>query len=68
MIELLTEKEAARRMRFAPGYLRKLRVTGGSPPFIRIGRSIRYRPEDLDGWIERHMSTSTSDIGRESVR
>ena len=26
----------------------------GEIPHVRIGRSVRYRPEDLDAYIQRH--------------
>lgn len=35
----------------AEATLAKLRCCGGSPRFIRFGRSIRYRPSALDDWI-----------------
>lgn len=41
--------------------LRKLRIVGGGPPFIKIGKAVRYRPSDLDAWLTaRMMSTTTA--------
>lgn len=48
----LTTDEAAQRLGVSSSLLEKLRVYSPekSPPFIRIGRAIRYRPGDLDAW------------------
>ena len=43
----LTEKEAAERLRVSPKTLRNWRSRGERPDFIKIGRSIRYRPVDI---------------------
>jgi hypothetical protein len=42
-------------------YLEKLRVKGGGPAYRKIGRLVRYRPADLDDWIEKGRRISTSD-------
>lgn len=48
----LTTEEAARRLGISSSLLEKLRVytPEKSPPFMRIGRAIRYRTADLDAW------------------
>ena len=33
-------------------YLDKLRLTGGGPAFIRLGRAVVYNDADLDAWIQ----------------
>ncbi len=45
--------------------LERWRLTGAGPPYTKIGRTIRYAIEDLDGWMARHRRTSTSDLGPE---
>ena len=40
--------------------LEKLRVYGGGPPYVKIGRAVRYRLEDLDHWVECRLQDSTS--------
>jgi predicted DNA-binding transcriptional regulator AlpA len=40
--------------------LDKLRVTGGGPAFIKIGKRVIYDPADLDAWIAQHRRSSTS--------
>jgi predicted DNA-binding transcriptional regulator AlpA len=37
---------------FTPHYYDQLRSQGKGPPYIRIGRSIRYDLDEYDKWIE----------------
>lgn len=54
----LTDKEASVYIGMGESWLRHGRVTGARfdripcPPFIKIGRSVRYLIEDLDFWLE----------------
>lgn len=56
----LTEKEAANYIGLAVGTLQKTRILGvvggrmAPPPFVRLGRYIRYLKRDLDRWLEDH--------------
>ena len=61
---LLTTREAAERLGLSPRTLERYRVTGEGPRFRKIGRWVRYTPEDLDRWLEECTRTSTSDDGR----
>jgi excisionase family DNA binding protein len=62
--DLLTVKEAAEDRRCSKSYLDKLRVYGGGPPFLRIGkRKILYRKSDLDAWTASRRYNSTSEYG-----
>jgi predicted DNA-binding transcriptional regulator AlpA len=44
----------------------KLRLTGGGPAFIKLGRRVVYRIEDLDAWLAENRRRSTSDTGNKS--
>ena len=54
----LTEQQAAQYLSMSRSFLRQGRMNGDrdgrtpSPPFLKIGRSIRYLKEDLDTWLE----------------
>ena len=53
----LTENAAAEYIGMSVGYLRISRMRGAkkctsAPPFVRIGKAIRYLPHDLDDWLE----------------
>lgn len=41
-------------------YLELAAVRGGGPPFLKIGRSVRYRRGDVRKWLEEHRIESTS--------
>ncbi len=61
--KLLTTREAAERLGLSPRTLERYRVTGEGPRFRKIGRWVRYTPEDLEKWLEGCARTSTSDDG-----
>lgn len=58
---LLTESEAAKRLGVSSWTLLRFRQVGGrraetaGPAFVKIGKSIRYRPADLERWIENQI-------------
>jgi excisionase family DNA binding protein len=55
---LLMEVQAAKLLSVSPRTLQNWRIAGEGPPFIRIGRAIRYRREDILRWIEAHTVSS----------
>jgi predicted DNA-binding transcriptional regulator AlpA len=36
------------------------RVKGLGPSFVKIGAAVRYRPEDVQAWIDSRVFSSTS--------
>lgn len=54
----LTEIETSQYIGMSRSFLRQSRMEGNrlgrtpAPPFIKIGRSIRYLKDDLDMWLE----------------
>jgi excisionase family DNA binding protein len=48
---LLTAHEAAALLSVSASYLAKARMRGEGPRYVKIGRAVRYRTADLDGWI-----------------
>jgi predicted DNA-binding transcriptional regulator AlpA len=61
---LLSTATAAAYLGFQPQTLRKWRVSGEGPPYIRLGDSPRarvaYRLADLDAWLEARTWRSTA--------
>ncbi len=48
----LTERDAASYVCMSRFFLRQHRQTGrGGPPYVRLGRSVRYRVVDLEAWL-----------------
>ena len=61
---LLTETEVSKIIGFSPRTLQKWRYSGDGPTFVRVSaRAVRYRPGDLEKWIEGRLRSSTSDRG-----
>ena len=58
---LLNESSVAKRLHCEVKTLQAWRCRGGGPPFIRVGRLIRYSPDDVREWIESRRVRSTSD-------
>ena len=38
-----------------------LRLSGGGPRYVKLGRSVAYLREELDTWLRSKLRTSTSD-------
>ncbi len=55
-----TEQETAAYIGMSRSFLRQARMEGQrknrtiAPPFIKIGRAVRYLKEDLDQWLDSH--------------
>ena len=53
-----SEIEASKYISMSRSFLRQARMDGNrenrtpAPPFIKIGRTVRYLREDLDAWLE----------------
>jgi predicted DNA-binding transcriptional regulator AlpA len=58
---LLTPKEGADRLKVSLSWLAKARMRGDGPPFIRVGRSIRYSEAALQQWMKSRQRLSTSE-------
>lgn len=38
------------------------RCNGEGPPFVKIGRSVRYRLSDVEAWLKQQERQSTSEV------
>ncbi|WP_020162154.1 helix-turn-helix transcriptional regulator [Cycloclasticus pugetii] len=64
MSHLLTTKQAANFLSVSAAFLERDRWAGARIPFIKLGtRSIRYREEDLERYIQQQVRFSTSEEG-----
>lgn len=59
---LLPCAEAARILNLSISWLAKARMRGDGPPFIKLGRSIRYSEEALRQWMKSRQRFSTGEI------
>ncbi len=60
---LLTTTEAEQILGVHAGFLNKDRVEKARIPFVKIGRSVRYRRPDIEAFIAANVRKSTSDRG-----
>jgi len=61
MQPLLTQDEVADQLKLSVRTVERLRVSGTGPKFLRILRSIRYRPSDVEAWQTSRIVGSTSE-------
>lgn len=54
-------RDASEHVGLSESTLEKRRLTGDGPPFVKIGRAVRYRICDLDAWIAAQLTQSTSE-------
>jgi len=59
----LSASQAADLLGLATSTLAKMRLSGGGPAFIKMGRRVAYRPADIEAWLASHRRISTSDVG-----
>lgn len=53
--KLLTDIELSRVRNIPLGTLRAGRVQGYGPPFIKLGRTVRYRLADVDRYLDSRL-------------
>ncbi len=54
----LDERAAAERLGVKPSTLRAWRQRGQGPAFVRLGRAIRYLPQDLAAFLLRNRRST----------
>lgn len=57
---VLTVQQAAEYLGLAVSTLNKWRCLGGGPVFLKMGRAVRYRIEDLESYLAGSKTDSTS--------
>jgi hypothetical protein len=60
---LITEKQLADRWGYSPATLRKWRVEGRGPDYVKIGHGVRYSIETIEEVEKKNIRCSTSDTG-----
>ena len=58
-ITVMTVQQASEYLGLAVSTLNKWRCHGGGPVFIKMGRAVRYRVEDLEVFINQAKKNST---------
>jgi excisionase family DNA binding protein len=60
---LLTEVQAAEYLALSVRTLQAWRVRGGGPPFVKVGRAVRYARGALIAYALEHTVSSTTEAG-----
>lgn len=60
MPAVLREPDAAKYIGLSRAFLKKSRLFGRGPDFVRTNRTISYRLVDLDRWLEGHVVRLTT--------
>ncbi|MEP1229794.1 MAG: helix-turn-helix domain-containing protein [Litorimonas sp.] len=58
---LVDTKKAAEILGISPNTLKKYRMIGGGPEFLKFNRTVRYNIVDLQNWASRRKFNSTAD-------
>lgn len=59
---MLIAEDAAEYLGLATQTLAKMRWSGESPPFFKVGRRVLYQRDELDAWLAQRKRRSTSDV------
>lgn len=59
-----TTRDLAQLTKTSESMWNKRRLTGDTPPFIKIGRSVRYHIPTALRWLDQRIRNSTSDDGK----
>ena len=57
----ISTERAAQYCGLSRSFLEKLRVKGGGPDHLKVGRRVLYDPVTLAEWLEGHRRNSTSE-------
>ena len=59
MDKLQTVAEVADFLGCSESWLNKARWKGGGPHYVKMGRKVMYRIDDVQAWLEEHRFKST---------
>lgn len=60
---LLTQRDLAAYIGKSTAWCERARWAGEGPRFVKLGRHVRYRAEDVQDWLDAHVRQSTSEAG-----
>lgn len=62
---LLSRPEVQTHFGLTQRFLEVSAVKGNGPPFIKLGRAVRYRVGDVRAWIEaRRVASTSQEVGQ----
>ena len=63
LARLMTPRELSSYLGVPSGTLANWRYQGHGPPFVKVGRQVRYRTDDLDRWLRAEGTEDLSSAG-----
>jgi hypothetical protein len=60
-MKLLPEREAATFLRLSARTLKRKRITGDGPRYVKLGRRVLYRDDHLFEYLEENVRRNTSE-------
>jgi excisionase family DNA binding protein len=64
----LSTEEASKYTGLSRSTLEKARLYGGGPRFMKLGRLVKYRLEDLQDWMNARLVSSTAEYKTRGLR
>jgi predicted DNA-binding transcriptional regulator AlpA len=61
-MHLHNQREASAMTKLSERTLERLRLTGDGPKYVKLGRRVLYRQEDLSAWIASNLRSNTSEV------
>lgn len=61
---LMSQRDLAAYIGKSTAWCERARWAGEGPKFIKLGRHVRYRAEDVLAWIDENVVSSTAERGR----
>lgn len=56
---MINTNQLAEKLKVSPSSINKWRKTGDGPPYIRYGRKVMYRLEDVEQWLSERTFRGT---------
>lgn len=60
---LMTQKDLAQYLGKSTAWCERARWAGDGPQFVKLGRNVRYKADDVIAWVNSNMRQSTSEQG-----
>lgn len=61
MPRLLDQRDLAAYLKKSTAWCERARWSGEGPKFIKLGRNVRYKADDVLAWIDENSHSSTSE-------
>jgi predicted DNA-binding transcriptional regulator AlpA len=62
MLNIDNSQKTAAYLQVSYSWIRQARSNGNGPPFIKIGKSVRYLKNDVDVWVQSQRKHNTITI------